>query len=95
MPTCYDSYACGGRVDTLKKCSALSRRYRGDQWVILEHNGRDPSVSKTNLVTVAIFRFSFIRLRSIFLNYSIWIGNVPKVLNLNRLFFKLNQFICN
>ena len=57
--------------------------------------GRDPTVSKTNRLDVAIFQVVIIRNYSIrnigvyFVKYSKWIGN------LNRLFLKPNWFICN
>ena len=60
----------------------------------IEH-GQDPSVSKSNRLHVDIFRFFFINLRYILINSSKMIGKFPEVLNFNRLFLKLNRFICN
>ena len=58
--------------------------------------GQDPSDSKSNQLHVDILRFCFIHLRYIpSIDSSKMIDNSPKVLNCNRLFLKLNQFICN
>ena len=57
---------------------------------------QDPSDSKSNRLHVDILRFCFIHLRYIpSIDSSKMIDNSPKVSNCNRLFLKLNQFICN
>ena len=57
---------------------------------------QDPSDSKSNRLHVDIFRFCF---HSFDIVYSIdsfkMISNLSKVSNFNRLFLKLNRFICN
>ena len=56
--------------------------------------GRDPSESKSNRLHVVIFQFSLlIEIYSI--DSSKMVYNFPAVLNFNRSFLKLNQFICN
>jgi hypothetical protein len=54
--------------------------------------GQDPSDSKSNGLHVDIFWFSFY---SFEVYSSRMIGILPGVLNFNRLFLKLNWFICN
>jgi hypothetical protein len=56
---------------------------------------QDPSVAKSSRLHVDIFRFSFIKIGVNAINSSKMIGNFPAVLNFNRLFLKLNQFIRN
>ena len=62
---------------------------------IFGHNitGWDPSVCKSN--RLHILRFSFYKICIYFKDSSRMIGNFPTVLNSNRLFLKLNRFICN
>ena len=58
--------------------------------------GQDLSVPKSNRLHVVIFWFSFITLRRILhLPPFKTMGNFSEVLNFNRLFFKLDRFICN
>ena len=56
---------------------------------ILGHNGRDPSVYKTNLVTCCHLSVFFAKLGEYSLNSSKWVGKFPEVLDLNWLFLKL------
>jgi hypothetical protein len=59
-------------------------------------SGRDPTVSKVHLVhMLASFAFSlWINSRQIPVDSCRTIVNFPVVLNFNRLFLKLNRFIC-
>ena len=58
-------------------------------------NGQDPSDSKSNHLHVNIFHFCFHSFETDSTNSSKMISKFPKVLNFNRLFLKLNRFICN
>ena len=55
----------------------------------------DPSVCKSNRLHVDILQVSFITLGISSKNSYKMIGNFPAVVNFNRLFLKLNRFICN
>ena len=58
--------------------------------------GQDPSDSKSNRLHVDIFRFCFHSFEVYSsIDSSKTIGNSPEVSNFNRLFLKLNWFICN
>ena len=57
--------------------------------------GQDPSVSKSNQLHVDIFRFFFYLSQVYSIDSSRMMGNFPEVLNFNRLFLKLNRFVCN
>ena len=68
-----------------------------DQWSgrLLGVIGWDPSVCKSNWLHVDILRFSFVKLAYILqIPQKCMMGNFPAVLNFNRLFLKLNRFIC-
>ena len=57
--------------------------------------GQEPSDSKSSWLHVDIFRFCFHSFEVyFFIDSSKMIGNFPEVSNFNRLFLKLNQFIC-
>ena len=53
------------------------------------------NVFKINQLHVDIFSVFLYCNQDYSMNYSKWIGNFPKVLNFNKLFLKLNQFLCN
>lgn len=53
---------------------------------------QDPSISKSKMLHLDVVWYFFINSRY-FVHSSRTIGGVPKVLNLNRLFVKLNWFI--
>ena len=57
--------------------------------------GQDPSVSESNRLHVDIFRFFFHSVEVYSIDSSKMIGNSPEVFNFNRLFLKLNRFICH
>ena len=57
--------------------------------------GQDPGDSKSNRLHVDIFRFCFHSFEVYSIDSSKMIGNSPEVSNFNRLFLKLNRFICN
>ena len=57
--------------------------------------GEDPSDSKSNPLHVDIFRFCFHSFEVLSMDSSKLFGNSPEVSNFNRLFLKLNRFICN
>ena len=57
--------------------------------------GQDPSDSESNRLHVDIFRFCFHSFEVYSIDSSKMIGNFPEVSNFNRLFLKLNRFICN
>ena len=52
-------------------------------------------VCKSNRLHVDILRFSFIKLGVYSIDSSKMVGNFLVVLNFNRLFLKINRFICN
>ena len=60
---------------------------------ILRIIGQDSSVSKSNRLHVDNFQLFFIDERKV--DCSKLIGNLPKVLNLSRLFVTLNRLICD
>ena len=62
---------------------------------ILGITGWDPSVCKSNRLHVDILRCSFTRFGVYSINSFKLIGNFPAVLSFNRLFLKLNRFICS
>ena len=62
---------------------------------VLDIDGRDPSVSKSNQVHVDIYRFFFNYFEICSLNSSKMMGTFPEVLNFNHLFLKLARFSCN
>jgi hypothetical protein len=57
--------------------------------------GQDPCDSKSSPLHVDIFRFSFHSFEAYSRDSSKMMGNFREVLNFNRLFLKLNRFICN
>ena len=59
--------------------------------------GRDPCDSKSNRLHVDIFQFWCIHSFEVYsiIDSSKMIGKYSEVLNFNRLFLKLNGFICN
>ena len=57
--------------------------------------GKDPSDSKCNQLHVDIFRVCFHSFEVYSIDSPNITGNSPEVLNFNRLFLKLNRFICN
>ena len=58
--------------------------------------GWNPRFCKSNRLYVHILQFSFLKKIGVYsINSSKTIGNFPEVLNFNRLFLKLNRFICN
>ncbi len=62
---------------------------------ILDMISQDPSVSKSQQLTVDFYEFSFKCVELYFIDLSKMIGDVHEVLSLNRLFPKLNWSICN
>ena len=70
----------------------LWTQYPGRIWGII---GQDPSDSKSNRHHVEIFRFLIDWFRYILQISSKMMGNFPEVLNFNRLFLKVNRFVCN
>ena len=61
----------------------------------LSRVGQDTSDSKSNRLHVDIFRLCFHSFEVYSIDSSKMIGKFPEVLNFNRLFRKLNRFICN
>ena len=57
--------------------------------------GWNASIYKSNWLLVHILRLSFIKFGVYSIDSSKMIGNFPVVVNFNRLFLKLNRFICN
>ena len=57
--------------------------------------GQDPSDSESNRLHVDIFWFCFHTSEVYSIDSSKMICKFPAVLNFNRLFLKLNRFICN
>ena len=57
--------------------------------------GQDPSDSESNRLHVDIFWFCFRTSEVYSIDSSKMICKFPAVLNFNRLFLKLNRFICN
>ena len=57
--------------------------------------GQDPTDSKSNWLLVDMFQFCFHSFEIYSIDSSKMMGNPPEVSNLNRLFLKLNRFICN
>ena len=83
--------AVASKIPNLK-LQFLSSSVSGE---ILGITGQDPSVSKSNHLHVDIFRF-FLYLSQVYsIDSSRMMGNFPDVFNFNRLFLKLNRFICN
>ena len=61
---------------------------------ILAITGWNPSVYKSNRLHVHILRFSFVKLGVYSIDSSKMIDNFHVDFNFNRLFLKLNRFIC-
>ena len=57
--------------------------------------GQDPSDCKGNRLHVHIFQVCLHSFEVYSIDSSEMIGKFPEVLNFNRLFLELNQFICN
>ena len=62
-------------------------------WVCIV--GQDPSDSKSIRLHVDILRFGFHSSEIYSIDSSKMIDNPPEVSNFNRLYLKLNRFICN
>ena len=85
------AYTSAGDPESLQ-CPYLTLNWCLRRFLIII--GRDPSVSKP-MVHVDIFWFFFIDLRYVlYTYYSTMMGNFHGVLNLKRLFLKLNHFVC-
>ena len=71
--------------------------FRSAQEVVWAYRvGQDPSASKSNRLHVHIFRFGcFHSFDVYYVDSSRMIGKSLEVFNFNRLFLKLNRFICN
>ena len=74
------------------RCGSNVREILG---IYIYRVGEDPSDSKSNWLHVDIFRFYFHSFEIYSVDSSKLMGKFPEVLNLNRLFLELNQFICN
>ena len=64
---------------------------------VFKHNRlRSPVFYKSSRLHVDILRISFNKFWGVYsIDSSKMIGDFPAVLNFNRLFLKLNRFICN
>ena len=66
--------------------------------LLLDSRAEGPVIGEIfgcNRLHVDILRFLHYKIGVYSINYSKMIGNYPAVLNFNRLFLKLNWFICN
>ena len=76
------------RSDTISHCNQ-------SPGILLGIIGQNPGVSKSNRLHVVIFQFFFYDTGAYSIDSSKMMGNFPEVLDFNRLFLKLNRFICN